>query len=141
MSGKQNRNGFDGRLQTILHSVMFDWQLSSQKTAAEIMATYMTPDFSAEIDGHTLDHDTFQSRIDRMRRDAEVATQDFVEMMEEGDRVFSMHHISGMSRATGQPFETRVIALFYFSGDKIRKCYLNSVTLGDARDADFASRS
>jgi len=120
---------------------MFDWVFEPKKSPQEVMDTYFTPDFSAEIDGHRLSRDVFQSRINRMREDADVEEQDFVEMMEDGDRLFSMHYTRGKSLVTGQKFETRAIAFFVFEGKRIKKAYLNSVTLGDPRDADFASRS
>lgn len=141
MSGTQNRGGFTAPLQTIFQDFMFDWLFEPKKTPADVMETYFTPDFSAEIDGRTLFRDRFQSRIERMRKDAEVDEQDFVEMMEDGNRLFTMHNTRGKSLVTGQTFETRAIALFVFDGKRIRKGFLNSVTLGDPRDADFASRS
>lgn len=141
MSGHQNRNGFNQPLQSIFQDFMYDWIFIREKSAQEVMRTYFTSDFSADIDGRTLSHDEFQSRIDRMRQDAEVHEQDFVEMMEAGNKLFSMHHTRGKSLASGQKFETRAIALFHFQGKQIRKGFLNSVTLGDPRDADLASRS
>lgn len=141
MSARQNRNGFTGPLQTIFQDFMADWVFDAEKSAQEIIDTYFAPDFYAEIDGHHLSRDTFRSRVDRMRREADVEAQDFLEMMESGDRLFSMHTTRGMSLASGQPFETRAIAFFQFDGKRIAKGYLNSVTLGDPRDADFASRS
>ena len=141
MPGRQNRNGFTGPLQTLFQDFMADWVFAAEKSAQEIIDTYFTEDFSAEIDGHDLSREQFQSRIDRMRKDADVERQDFVEMMESGDRLFSMHTTRGVSLASGQPFETRVIAFFVFEGKRLKKGYLNSVTLGDPSDADFASRS
>ncbi len=141
MPVRQNRNGFTGSLQTIFQDFMADWVFAAGKSAQEIADTYLAPDFSAEIDGHDLSRQQFQSRIDRMRKDAAVERQDFVEMMESGNRLFSMHVTRGKSHASGHPFETRAIALFLFQGKRIKKGYLNSVTLGDPRDADFASRS
>lgn len=141
MSGQQNRGGFSGPLETVFQDFMFDWVFEPKKSPQEVMDTYFTPDFSAEIDGHRLSRDVFQSRINRMREDADVEEQDFVEMMEDGDRLFSMHYTRGKSLVTGQKFETRAIAFFDFEGKRIKKAYLNSVTLGDPRDADFASRS
>ncbi|MEM1360846.1 MAG: nuclear transport factor 2 family protein [Pseudomonadota bacterium] len=137
---KQNRNGFDGPLQTVLQDAMAAWFADDQMSAAEMSERFLAPDFSAELDGHILTRRAFEDRIDRMRKDANVEGQDFVEMMEEDDRVFSMHIVRGQSLASGHPFETRVIALFIFESEKIKKVYLNSVTLGDPRDADFASR-
>ena len=141
MTGRQITNDFDGPLQAVFQKMMADWNLSKEKSAQEIVDTYLAPDFSAEIDGHYLSRETFRSRIDRMRQDAVVEEQEFVEMMEAGDKLFSMHNTRGRSVASGQPFETRVIAFFLFQGEKMKKCTLNSVTLGDPRDADFASRS
>lgn len=141
MPGQQNRNGFNGRLQTVFQDFMADWVFSDDQSAQQIMDTYFTPDFSAEIDGRHLSRDIFQSRINRMRQDADVEEQDFVEMMEEGDRLFTMHYTRGKSLVTGKKFETRAIAVHRFEGKRIKKSYLNSVTLGDPRDADFASRS
>lgn len=141
MAGRQIKNGFTEPLQTIFQDFMADWVFDAEKGAQEIIDTYFTPDFSAEIDGHGLSREDFQSRIDRMRQDAVVEEQEFVEMMESGDRLFSMHITRGMSHASNHPFETRAIALFVFEGKKIKKGYLNSVTLGDPSDADFASRS
>ena len=141
MADRQNRNGFTGPLQTIFQDFMADWVFATDKSAQQVMDTYFTADFTAEIDGHELSRDQFQSRIDRMRRDAVVDSQDFVEMMEKGDKLFSMHTTRGTSRSSGHPFETRAIALFVFQAEKIKKGYLNSVTIGDPRDADFASRS
>lgn len=141
MPGQQITNGFDAPLQTIFQAFMADWVIASEKSAQEIMDTYFTPDFFADIDGHHLARAQFQSRIERMRKDASVETQEFIEMMEDGDRLFSMHTTRGLSLSSGHPFETRAIALFVFEGTKIKKGYLNSATLGDPSDADFASRS
>ncbi|MCV0426114.1 MAG: nuclear transport factor 2 family protein [Roseibium sp.] len=141
MTGKQKRNGFNGPLQTQFQDFMSDWVFATQMSAQDVLDTYFTDDFSAEIDGHILSKAQFQSRIDRMRQDADVHEQDFVEMMEDGDRLFSMHYTRGRSRVTDQPFETRAIAFFLYEGNKMKKGYLNSATLGDPRDADFASRS
>ena len=76
-----------------------------------------------------------------MRRGATVEQQNLIEMMEEGNRLFSMNKKKGISNASGKNFETRAIALFIFSGDKISQAYLNSVTIGDPKGLDFASRS
>jgi len=141
MPGQQITNGFDGPLQTIFQAFMADWVLVPEKSAQEVMDTYFTSDFFADIDGHHLSRAQFQRRIDRMRKDAAVETQEFVEMMETDDRLFSMHTTHGQSLASGYPFETRAIALFVFEGGKIKRGYLNSATLGDPSDADFASRS
>ena len=141
MSGKQNRNGFSKPLQTRFQDFMQDWVFVTGLSAKEVMDTYFTQDFSAEIDGHVLSRERFQSRIDRMRQDADVAEQDFAEMMEDGNRLFTMHYTRGRSRVTDMPFETRAIAFLIFEGNKVKKAYLNSVTVGDPRDADFASRS
>ena len=141
MPDQQNRNGFTEPLQTLFQDFMADWVFAADKSPQEIIDTYFTAGFSAEIDGHDLSRAQFQSRIERMRKEAVVESQDFEEMMESGDRLFSMHTTRGVSLASGHPFETRVIALFVFEGKKIKKGYLNSVTFGDPRDADFASRS
>ncbi|MES0882921.1 nuclear transport factor 2 family protein [Roseibium sp. SCP14] len=141
MPGQQNRYSFNGPLQTVFQDFMADWVFSDDHTAQQIMETYFTPDFSAEIDGRHLSHDIFQRRIGRMRQDAEVEEQDFVEMAEDGNRLFSMHNTRGKSLVSGQRFETRAIAFFRFDGKRIKKGYLNSVTPGDPSDADFASRS
>ena len=141
MTGRQIKNDFSGPLQTLFQEFMADWAFSREKSAQEMIDTYFTPDFSAELDGHHLSRETFRSRIERMRQDAVVEEQEFVEMMEAGNKLFSMHSTRGRSVASGQPFETRVIAFFLFQGEKIKTCYLNSVTHGDPRDADFASRS
>ena len=138
---RQVRNDFNGRLQTLFQDFFFDWAFSSEMSDQEIMDRYFTPDFSAHIDGVDLDKDQFQSRVGRMRREAIVEHQEFIEMMEEGDRLFSMHSVRGQSLASGQPFETRAIALFVFKGDKIQTGYLNSATKGAPEDADIASRS
>ncbi|MEM6461173.1 MAG: hypothetical protein AAF724_04585 [Pseudomonadota bacterium] len=137
---RQQRNGFDGPLQTVFQDFMADWIFRREKSAQEIMDSYFTEDFSTEIDGHLLDRAAFQSRIDRMRHDADVEGQEFIEMMETENKLFSMHLTRGLSLVTRKPFQTRAIAVFTFAGAKIRSGYLNSVTLGDARDADFASR-
>ena len=138
---RQVRNDFNGRLQTLFQDFFFDWVFSSEMSDRDIMDRYFTPDFSAHIDGVDLDKDQFQSRVGRMRREAIVEHQEFIEMMEEGDRLFSMHSVRGQSLASGQPFETRAIALFVFKGDKIQTGYLNSATKGAPEDADIASRS
>ena len=141
MPGRQITNGFDRPLQIIFQAFMADWVFASEKSAQKIMDTYFTPDFFADIDGHHLSRAQFERRIDRMRKDASVETQEFMEMMEAGDRLFSMHTTRGLSLASGHPFETRAIALFIFEGTKMKQGYLNSATLGDPSDADFASRS
>lgn len=141
MPGQQITNGFDESLQTIFQAFMADWVLVPEKSPQEVMDTYFTSDFCADIDGHRLSRAQFQRRIDRMRKDAVVETQEFIEMMETGDKLFSMHTTRGLSLASGHPFETRAIALFVFEGGKIKKGFLNSATLGDPSDADFASRS
>lgn len=141
MPGQQITNGFNGPLQTIFQAFMADWVLVPEKGAQDVMDTYFAPEFVAEIDGHRLSRARFQSRIDRMRKDASVETQEFIEMMETDDRLFSMHTTRGQSLASGHPFETRAIALFVVEGGKMKKGYLNSATLGDPSDADFASRS
>ena len=104
MTGRQIKNNFDGPLQTIFQNLMADWLFSVERSAQEIVDTYLAPDFSAELDGHYLSRETFQSRIDRMRQDAVVEEQEFVEMMEAGDKLFSMHNVRGRSVASGQPF-------------------------------------
>ncbi|MEM9635171.1 MAG: nuclear transport factor 2 family protein [Pseudomonadota bacterium] len=139
--GQQNRNGFNKPLQTIFQDFMADCVFSDDHTAQQIMEIYFTPDFSEEIDGRHLSHDIFQRRIGRMRQDTEVEEQDFVEMTEDGDRIFTMHYTRGKSLVSGQHFEIRAIAFFRFDGKRIKKGYLNSVTLGDPSDADFASHS
>ena len=141
MSERQKRNGFDEPFQSVFQDFMAAWLFSEEASPSEVMDAYFTPDFVAEIDGHILERKEFQSRISRMRQDAEIYEQEFIEMMETGNKVFSMHITRGISRASQQPFETRAIALFEFAGMKLRHGYLNSVTLGDSRDADFASRS
>ena len=138
---RQVRHDFNGRLQTLFQDFFFNWVFSSAMSDEEIMDRYFTPDFSAHIDGVDLDKDQFQSRVGRMRREAIVEHQEFIEMMEEGDRLFSMHSVKGQSLASGQPFETRAIAFFVFKGDKIETAYLNSATKGAPEDADIASRS
>ncbi|MEM8856257.1 MAG: nuclear transport factor 2 family protein [Pseudomonadota bacterium] len=141
MAGRQLTGGFTGRLQTRFQAFMADWVLRGDSSVEALADTYLAPDFTALIDGKMLSRTVFQNRIARMRNDAIVEEQEFVEMMEEGDRLFSMHITRGVSRETGQPFQTRAIAFFVFEGERIKTGYLNSVTLGDPRDADFASRS
>lgn len=141
MSDKQIRNGFHGPLQTILQDCMADWVFSVEKSPQEIADEYLTADYVASIDGHELDKATFVSRLERIREEVVPEIQEFLEMMEEGNKVFSMHTIRGVSRTSGEPFDSRVIALFIFENQKIKRVYLNSVTLGDPRDADLASRS
>ena len=140
MSDRQMRNGFAEPLQVVFQDFMADWLFSREKCAQDIMDTYFTPDFVAHIDGHILQRSEFRSRIDRMRQDADVESQEFLEMMEQGERLFSMHTTRGISRKTNQPFQTRAIAFFAFKEKKIESGYLNSVTLGHPDDADFASR-
>ena len=97
-----------------------------------------------------LGHDSFWSWrkimyqfLDQLTPDdvQSIAALAFMEMMEAGDKLFSMHTTRGLSLASGHPFETRAIALFIFEGTKMKQGYLNSATLGDPSDADFASRS
>ena len=132
---------FDGRLQKIFQKIFYDWMFLSQKSEKEIMDEYFTRDFSINIDGVQLSRDDFLRRVRRMRQEAVVEKQEFIEMMEDGDRLFSMHTVTGKSLLSGQPFETRVIAFFRFREAQIHEGYLNSVTEGDPRDADMASRS
>ena len=138
---RQVRHSFNGRLQTLFQDFFFNWVFSSEMSDQEIMDRYFTPDFSAHIDGVDLNKEQFQSRVGRMRREAIVERQEFIEMMEQGDRLFTMLSVQGKSLTSGQPFETRAIALFVFKGDKIDTGYLNSATKGAPEDADIASRS
>ena len=139
--GKQITNSFDGKLQKIFQDFFYNWVFTSEMSDQEIMNKYFSPDFSAIIDGVELERDDFLHRVGRMRREAVVERQEFIEMMEQGDRLFSMHTVKGQSLSSGQPFQTLAIALFIFEGDKIKKGYLNSSTEGDPRDSDIASRS
>lgn len=138
--GKQITHGFDGRLQKIFQEFFFQWVFSSEMSDQAIMDTYFAADFVAIIDGVELTRDDFMQRVGLMRKTAVVEKQEFVEMMEQGDRLFSMHVVEGQSLSTGSAFKTRAIALFLFDGDRIQTAYLNSATQGDPRDADIASR-
>lgn len=138
--GKQITNGFEGKLQKIFQAFFYNWVFSSQMSVHDIMETYFSTDFSALIDGVELKREDFAQRVGLMRRTTLVEKQEFIEMMEEGDRLFSMHTVEGKSLSTDSPFRTRAIALFLFESDKIKTAYLNSATQGDPRDADIASR-
>ncbi len=138
---KQIVHDFDGRLQSIFQQFFYNWVFSREMSAEDIIEKYFSPNFSATIDGVELNRNVFLQRIDRMRQEAIVEKQEFIEMMEEGDKLFTMHTVSGKSLLSGQNFQTRAIALFIFNGDKIERGYLNSATQGDPQDADIASRS
>ena len=139
--GKQITNNFDGRLQIIFQEFFRNWVFVSEMSDQEMMDRFFCPDFSALIDGVELKRDDFLRRVGRMRSETVVERQEFIEMMEQGDRLFSMHTVKGQSLSSGQPFKTLIIALFIFEGDKIKKGYANSSTEGDPRDSDIASRS
>ena len=139
--GRQITKSFNGRLQKIFQEFFYNWVFSTEMSDREIIDRYFTENFSALIDGKELGRDDFLHRIQRMRQEAVVEKQEFIEMMEEGDKLFSMHTVMGKSLASGQPFKTRAIALFVFKDSKIEEGYLNSATQGDPRDSDIASRS
>ena len=138
---RQKTHRFDGKLQRLFQAFFSDWLFSKRLTEQEMMDRYFTPDFSACIDGIELTSEDFSRRIARMRRETIVEKQEFVEMMETGNKLFSMHTTAGMSLASGKPFETLAIALFVFQGDRIQRGILNSITKGDPEDADMASRA
>ncbi|MTH95789.1 hypothetical protein [Roseibium sp. RKSG952] len=139
-AAKQNTNGFDGPLQRRFQTFFYDWAFSGEKTAEEVLETYFDREFSALIDGKRLSRKDFGARIVVMRRDVIVERQDFLQMMEDGDRLFSMHRVWGKSLVSEAPFETFAIAYFQFRGGRLLKGYLNSATVGDPRDLDIASR-
>jgi len=138
---RQKTHRFDGKLQHIFQEFLSDWVFSKRLTEQEMMDRYFTPDFSTCIDGIELTREDFSRRLARMRREAVVEGQEFIEMMETDNKLFNMHTTAGMSLTSGKPFETLVIALFVFQGDKIQRGVLNSVTKGDPEDADMASRA
>ncbi|MEM7120175.1 MAG: nuclear transport factor 2 family protein [Pseudomonadota bacterium] len=137
---KQITHDFDGRLQKIFQEFFFNWFFSSKMSDQDIVDTYIADDFHAIIDGVELNRDDFAQRVSLMRRSAVIERQEFVQMMEQGDRLFSMHVVNGQSLKTDSAFKTRAIALFVFDGDRIKDAYLNSATEGDPRDADIAFR-
>ncbi|MTI44240.1 hypothetical protein JM93_04087 [Roseibium hamelinense] len=138
--GKQITNGFNGRLEKRFQAFFYDWMFGDEMSPEQVLETYFDPGFTAVIDWHSLSRAEFGSRIKRMRQEAVVQNQVFHQMMEDGDRLFSMHELSGVSLASGKPFETFAIAYFEFNDNRLLRGYLNSVTKGDARDRDIASQ-
>ena len=138
---RQVTNNFNGRLQKILQGCFYEWFFTDRLSDQEVIEKYFATDFSALIDGVELDRHVFEQRVHRMRQEAIVERQEFVEMIEQDNKLFSMHTVEGKSLLSGQQFATRVIALFVFNDEKIERVYVNSATKGDPRDADIASRS
>ena len=137
----ETRRNFTRKLQTMFQEFFHNWVLSEEMNDQEIIDKYFSLNFSACIDGVELSRNDFLHRVHRMRQEVAVERLDFIEMMEEDSKLFSMHTISGKSLLSEQHFQTHAIAFFIFKDDKIEKGYLNSATRGNPQDFDIASRS
>jgi len=140
-NARQITNHFNGKLQKIFQDFFYQAFLSTTMNCEDVIETYLTKDFTAYIDGKRFNRNLFSDRIQRMRKEAIVEEQNFLQMMEQDQRLFTQHTVSGLSITTNHSFKTQAIAFLIFKNNKIQTAYLNSATQGDPNDQDIASRS
>ncbi|WP_299002232.1 nuclear transport factor 2 family protein [uncultured Shewanella sp.] len=137
---KQITHDFNAKYQKIFQHFFYQWVFSEKLTAEQIMDEFFTDDFTAIIDGNLLTRQDFLRRIGKMRAETLIEQQEFLQMMEQENKLFSMHTVKGKMLADDSDFETRAIAYFEFRDDKLHQGYLNSATAGKLHSHDIASR-